>query len=221
MSGLRTDEKVGGKLLQITAPISHGSSGGPLFNLFGEVIGINAMSFEGGENLNFAIPINDAKQLLAKSSTRLLALPNEAQPQKVKKRDGPPPSPDSSRVTTLQEQQMCAAAAKKSFDEEKVGLGVTSRWYSSHYDAKSSVCFIMTFSRFEDPPLLNQMFISVDNALEHRNYALFHGNLQADGSYKALADYACSVDPIGKDTVHCTTSVEFERLVNQYFNIRQ
>src|SRR5271157_2446735 len=77
VSGIRTDKEKGGELLQITAPISHGSSGGPLFNMFGEVIGINAMFLEGGENLNFAIPVNDARRLLQNQSTRLQPLPNE------------------------------------------------------------------------------------------------------------------------------------------------
>lgn len=77
LSGVRRDEKEGGKLLQVTAPISHGSSGGPLFNMFGEVIGINAMFLEGGENLNFAIPVNDAKNLLSTKSAMVHSLPNE------------------------------------------------------------------------------------------------------------------------------------------------
>lgn len=77
LSGVRGGEKDSGKLLQITAPISHGSSGGPLFNMFGEVIGINAMFLEGGENLNFAVPINDAKNLLSTKSATLHSLPNE------------------------------------------------------------------------------------------------------------------------------------------------
>jgi hypothetical protein len=64
VSGIRTVEKLGGKFLQITTPISPGSSGGPLFNMAGEVVGITTMYLEGGENLNFAIPINDAKRLL-------------------------------------------------------------------------------------------------------------------------------------------------------------
>lgn len=34
----------------------------------GEVIGITTMYLKGGENLNFAIPINDAKHLVANSS---------------------------------------------------------------------------------------------------------------------------------------------------------
>jgi S1-C subfamily serine protease len=52
-------------LIQITAPISHGSSGGPLFNMRGEVIGINTYGFApiGGENINVAVPINWLKTM--------------------------------------------------------------------------------------------------------------------------------------------------------------
>ena len=50
-------------IIQITAPISHGNSGGPLFNMSGEVIGINTFKLTGGENLNFALPINWLKDL--------------------------------------------------------------------------------------------------------------------------------------------------------------
>lgn len=46
------------KILQITAPISRGSSGGPLFNKSGEVIGVVTFFMEGAQNLNFAIPID-------------------------------------------------------------------------------------------------------------------------------------------------------------------
>jgi S1-C subfamily serine protease len=68
VSGIRTIKDEGGKFLQITAPISPGSSGGPLFNMAGEVIGITTLYLKGGENLNFAIPINDAKVLLSADS---------------------------------------------------------------------------------------------------------------------------------------------------------
>lgn len=44
--------------IQITAAISHGSSGGALINKYGQVIGITSASFEGGQSLNLAVPIS-------------------------------------------------------------------------------------------------------------------------------------------------------------------
>ena len=49
--------------IQTTAAISNGNSGGPLVNVYGEVCGINAFSYQGGENLNLAIRISQLDQL--------------------------------------------------------------------------------------------------------------------------------------------------------------
>lgn len=45
--------------IQTSAPISHGNSGGPLLNQFGEVIGVNAAILTEGQNLNLAVPVSD------------------------------------------------------------------------------------------------------------------------------------------------------------------
>jgi tetratricopeptide (TPR) repeat protein len=54
-----------GKLIQITAPISPGSSGSPVLNMQGEVIGIATFQFIEGQNLNFAIPSEKIANLKA------------------------------------------------------------------------------------------------------------------------------------------------------------
>ena len=63
VSGIRKIEK--DKLFQITAPISPGSSGGPVLNAKGEVIGVAVATFKGGQNLNLAIPVSYLSSLLA------------------------------------------------------------------------------------------------------------------------------------------------------------
>jgi tetratricopeptide (TPR) repeat protein len=45
-----------GKIIQVTAPISPGSSGSPVINMKGEVIGIATFFVVAGQNINFAIP---------------------------------------------------------------------------------------------------------------------------------------------------------------------
>ena len=45
--------------IQHDAPISGGNSGGPLINIYGEVIGINTWTFVDSQNLNFAIALSE------------------------------------------------------------------------------------------------------------------------------------------------------------------
>ncbi|MBK9035943.1 MAG: trypsin-like peptidase domain-containing protein [Myxococcales bacterium] len=60
----------GFKLLQISAPISQGSSGGPLFDSFGKVIGVSTAVFTEGQNLNFGMPSNYVAALAAAKERR-------------------------------------------------------------------------------------------------------------------------------------------------------
>ena len=60
--------KGGVKIIQMTAPVSPGSSGGPVLNEFGEVVGITTLaSFFMAQNLNFAVPVNYLSTILKES----------------------------------------------------------------------------------------------------------------------------------------------------------
>ena len=53
ISGFRNINAV--DMIQFTAPISHGSSGGAVLNMYGEVIGISTAGIDSGQNINLAI----------------------------------------------------------------------------------------------------------------------------------------------------------------------
>src|SRR5436190_6799558 len=50
--------------IQMDTPINPGNSGGPLVDLNGKIVGINTRG--GGQNLNFAVPIDTAKEVVEK-----------------------------------------------------------------------------------------------------------------------------------------------------------
>jgi hypothetical protein len=75
-------------VLQTTAPISQGSSGGPLINSRGEVIGINSFMVADGQNLNFAqlsshiaaLSLRGEKKVDFLRGQTVIAKPEEADP---------------------------------------------------------------------------------------------------------------------------------------------
>jgi hypothetical protein len=78
VSGMRDFD--GYKLIQMTAPISPGSSGGPVINMKGELIGISVSQLTEGQNLNFAIPKSYLELLLQfkkENATSISTLYNE------------------------------------------------------------------------------------------------------------------------------------------------
>lgn len=53
------------RIIQITAPISHGNSGSPVFNLKGQVLGVVTVKVTNGQNINLAIAAARVAELTA------------------------------------------------------------------------------------------------------------------------------------------------------------
>lgn len=64
VSALRAARNTGIELIQFSAPVSAGCSGGPLLNAQAQVIGVVSLSHPDGQSLNFAIPSNYLRPLL-------------------------------------------------------------------------------------------------------------------------------------------------------------
>lgn len=62
ISGFRNIRDV--HMIQFTAPTSHGSSGGAVLNMYGEVIGISTAGFDEGQNLNLAVGYEEINQFI-------------------------------------------------------------------------------------------------------------------------------------------------------------
>ncbi|MEZ5423306.1 MAG: trypsin-like peptidase domain-containing protein [Pyrinomonadaceae bacterium] len=71
-----------GKIIQITASISPGSSGSPVVNMAGQVIGVATLQAAEGQNLNFAVPAARILQLKIGDARSFSALASDTQKSK-------------------------------------------------------------------------------------------------------------------------------------------
>ncbi len=71
-----------GKIIQITASISPGSSGSPVVNMAGQVIGVATLQAAEGQNLNFAVPAERISQLKVSDVQTFASLAAETQRNK-------------------------------------------------------------------------------------------------------------------------------------------
>jgi S1-C subfamily serine protease len=68
VSGIR--QRGNTRVYQITAPISPGSSGGPILNERGDVLGMATFFALDGQNLNFAVPVSYIQELLGMKTSQ-------------------------------------------------------------------------------------------------------------------------------------------------------
>jgi tetratricopeptide (TPR) repeat protein len=71
-----------GKIIQITASISPGSSGSPVVNMAGQVVGVATLQAAEGQNLNFAVPAERIMQMKVSDAQTFAAINSESQRNK-------------------------------------------------------------------------------------------------------------------------------------------
>ena len=84
VSAVREDKH--GKIIQMTAPISPGSSGSPIVNKEGNVLGVATFHYKGGQNLNFAVSSIEINKLHRNLNTTIYKIwNNPLETESVKK----------------------------------------------------------------------------------------------------------------------------------------
>jgi hypothetical protein len=233
VSGMRTSNEKGGKFLQTTAPISPGSSGGPLFNMLGEVVGINTMYLEGGENLNFAIPVNDAKRLLLNRPAQLQALPNEAEPEENAKRS-------DDVEDSASQQKACDMRAERfaGYQRQDYGKVPLKNGYVNHYDATANRCYVETAIDFGDGKDKASMgpfglpysgeFYAIHDAFIDGDASPIYGEFFFHQDGTVVPGGECKIYPQGGTLdnsflplIRCRSEEEFNDLALKYFGIAQ
>ncbi len=232
LSAVRPDKVAGGKLLQVTAPITHGSSGGPLFNMMGEVIGITTAGFEDAGNLNFAIPVNDAKLLLSHQSATVQKLPNEVPVPDP----APAPGASETRHASLAEQKACSEQVKLLSEsaDYMTQKNAFQTSFASHFDPASGVCYMITTRPRSRPKPDYLWWLYIHNIQD-----AFEGHVV--GSFSETFTYAdcnnssstctptgeqqagrdCRIYPPGQPEITCKSEEEFNALALKYFGIER
>jgi hypothetical protein len=148
VSGIREGD--GYRYFQMSAPISHGSSGGPVLNARGEVIGIAFATIQEGQNLNFAIPIDYARGMLSSNQPQPLAAfyepekptGSERQPSTTETPAAEPPASASNAPANPSEEMKQGSFA---YLEKKIG-----KW--TEVDARKELGSPLRYREFVGPP---------------------------------------------------------------------
>ncbi len=200
-----------GPLVQLTVPLSPGSSGGPIFDLPGRVVAVAAAVLTEGQALNFAIPINDAKPLLAQPGTLTRLAPAEQPADLEDWLRQRPSSPRGARAYDLWLQGMDArldGRYQEAVVHLRAALALDPALYQAHCCLGSSYSQL---ARLEEAIAAYKQAIRLkpDDAEAHNNLGVAYGKL---GRYEeAMAAYREAIrlkpdDPLARYNVGATYS---------------
>lgn len=164
-----------GEIIQITAPISPGSSGSPVLNLDGEVVGVASLTMIDGQNVNFAVPFDRVDQLRRGTVSPVYAggyQKREKEPQDhiSHKRIRTQPKADFQTDATI---RRCTEAIRKNPKD-------TRAYYNR----------AVAFNRKGD----HIRAISDLNAILELSPGLIHGHIDRGISYRLRGDYGLAID---------------------------
>ncbi len=117
-----------GKIIQITAPISPGSSGSPVVNMRGQVIGVATLQAAEGQSLNFAVPSQRISQLKIGELQTFSSLNLES--QKNKRAAAQALYSQGLGILSRDEYARAAAYFEKAVD---IDLGYAESWYQAGF----------------------------------------------------------------------------------------
>ena len=167
VSAIRNDSNE--EVVQITAPISPGSSGGPVIDAKGEVVGVASFYIEGGENLNFAI---------ASSRIRSLVSRVKLQPLSAALSDPTPEINNSAKIHGRDRVQIMGYEKSTTFLPNTIGVTIKNN--ESHN--VGTVLFRITYIKDGAAPLLSRL---AQLQASRQSLSLPLGN---DYMYQALKD---------------------------------
>lgn len=95
--------------IQISVPISHGSSGGGLFDLNGRLIGITSGGIDSAQNVNYALPAEWIKDVPKRGAQAVAKLREEEKKRIAEQKTTVDPESGKAGANTLLERQLVGA----------------------------------------------------------------------------------------------------------------